>query len=275
MAALEPEALIDIGRRVAREAAELVLSGFRSRPSYQRKSSYADLVTQFDLASERLIRARLAELSPGITVVGEEEGGSAGEGPAWFADPIDGTVNFAHGHPFFAVSLGLMQRGVPLLGTVVAPALQVEWHAIVGQGAFRNDSPCRVSDSDTLADSLLATGISPVTRFDGHPENNMAAISRVTPAVRDIRRCGSAALDLCMVADGTYEAYWERRLSAWDVAAGAALVLAADGRITDLLGQAYDLTHGYIIASNGRVHDALVELVRPDGAPTARAEQPA
>jgi myo-inositol-1(or 4)-monophosphatase len=261
------EALCDIGLRAAREAAQLAMTGFRSRPSVDRKGSYADLVTQYDLASERLIRTRLAELTPEIAIVGEEEGGSAGEGLAWFADPIDGTVNFAHGHPFFGVSLGLMLRGVPLLGVVVAPALGVEWHAVVGQGAYRNGVACKVSDGDTLPDALLATGTSPVMRRHGSPEDNLAALRRVSPEVRDIRRCGSAALDLCMVADGTYDAYWERRLSAWDVAAGAALVLAAGGHITDLVGQAYDLTHGYIVASNGRVHDALVELLRPDGLP--------
>jgi myo-inositol-1(or 4)-monophosphatase len=253
---------------VAREAAQLVLEGYRSRPAVQRKASYADLVTQYDLASERVIRQRLAELTPEIAIVGEEQGGDVGDEPTWLCDPIDGTVNFAHGHPFFCVSIGLLHRGEALAGAVVAPALQLEWHGFRGGGAFRNGEPCSVSQAVGLADALVATGISPVMRRHGHPEDNLAAFCRVTPAVRDIRRCGSAALDLTFVADGTYEAYWERRLSPWDVAAGAALVLSAGGRITDLLGGAYDLTRGYVLASNGHVHDALLSLLRPEGTPT-------
>jgi myo-inositol-1(or 4)-monophosphatase len=115
----------------------------------------------------------------------------------------------------------------------------------------------------------VATGISPIMRRHGHPEDNLAAFTRVTPEVRDVRRCGAAALDMCLVADGTYEAYWERRLSPWDIAAGAALVLAAGGKLTNLLGGQYDLTRGYVVASNGHVHDALVRLLAEDGAPSA------
>jgi myo-inositol-1(or 4)-monophosphatase len=253
---------------VAREAAQLVLEGYRSRPAVQRKASYADLVTQYDLQSERVIRQRLGELTPEIAIVGEEEGGDVGDTPTWFCDPIDGTVNFAHGHPFFCVSIGLMYRGLPLAGAVVAPALQLEWHGFSGGGVFRNGERCSVGQPVELPDALVATGISPVMRRHGHPEDNLAAFCRVTPAVRDIRRCGSAALDLTFVADGTYDAYWERRLAPWDIAAGAALVLAAGGRITDLLGGAYDLTRGYVLASSGHVHEALLELLRPEGAPT-------
>jgi myo-inositol-1(or 4)-monophosphatase len=256
---------------VAREASQVVLTGYRSHPAVQRKSGYADLVTQYDLASEKLIRRRLAELTPGIAIVGEEEGGELSEKLTWVCDPIDGTVNFAHGHPFFAVSVGLMKGGIPLAGAVVAPALQSEWYGFFGGGAFRNGSPCRVSTNDSLPDALVATGISPVLRRNGHPEDNLAAFGRVTPEVRDIRRCGSAALDMCLVADGTYDAYWERKLAAWDIAAGAALLLAAGGKLTDLLGGAYDLTRGYVVASNGHVHDALLSLLEQDGAPNASA----
>jgi myo-inositol-1(or 4)-monophosphatase len=177
-------------------------------------------------------------------------------------------MNFAHGHAFYAVSIGLMREGTPLLGAVVAPALRCEWHGYVGGGAFRNGEPCHVTRESTLSDALVGTGFYPVTRRLGHPEDNLAAFHRVAPRVRDLRRCGSAALDLCMVADGTYDAYWERRLSAWDVAAGAALVLAAGGRITDLTGGPYQLSHGYVLASNGLIHDELVELLAVDGKPT-------
>jgi myo-inositol-1(or 4)-monophosphatase len=272
-----PEPILDLASltqaalTVAREAAQVVLTGYLSHPAVERKAGYADLVTQYDLASEQLIRRRLAELTPEIAIVGEEQGGELRDQLTWVCDPIDGTVNFAHGHPFFAVSIGLMKAGVPLAGAVVAPALQTEWHGFFGGAACRNGSPCRVSATEELADALVATGISPIMRRHGHPENNLAAFNRVTPAVRDLRRCGSAALDMCLVADGTYEAYWERRLAVWDIAAGAALLLAAGGKLTNLLGGQYDLTRGYVVASNGHVHDALVRLLEEDGAPSPSA----
>jgi myo-inositol-1(or 4)-monophosphatase len=259
--------LTQIALAVARSAGQQVMVGYRSQPAVERKLNYADLVTRFDLASEQHIRQLLGERTPEIPIVGEEQGGSADDRPTWFVDPIDGTMNFAHGHPFFAISIGLLQRGQALLGAVVAPALQSEWHGYVGAGAFRNGAPCRVSANSELRDALVATGFSPLMHREGSPENNMPALARVSSEVRGIRRCGSAALDLCLVADGTYDAYWERRLSAWDSAAGAALVLAAGGRVTNLLGGAYDLSVGYLLASNAGVHDGLLELLAPDGAP--------
>jgi myo-inositol-1(or 4)-monophosphatase len=260
--------LTQIALDVARQAAQLVRAGHRTQPEVAHKSSRADLVTRFDLESEQLIRGLLQERTPELPIVGEEQGGVAGDGPTWFCDPIDGTTNFAHGHAYFAVSIGLMQRGVPLLGAIVAPQLACEWHGYVGGGVLRNGSVCTVSTTASLSDALIGTGFSPALRFSGDPEDNIAAFTRVAPHVRDIRRCGSAALDLCMVADGTYDAYWERKLSPWDVAAGAALVLAAGGQLSDLTGGACDLTQGYILASNAHLHAALLPLLSPDGRPT-------
>ena len=265
---LDLASLTQIALETARSAAQLALAGWRSRPAVTRKLSYADLVTRFDLESEQHIRHVLSARTPELPIVGEEQGGEADDRPTWFCDPIDGTMNFAHGHPFFAVSIGLVQQGEPLAGAVVAPALHAQWHGYRGGGAFRNGEPCRVSDNGSLPDALVATGYSPVMRGRGQPEDNIAATLRVMPEVRDLRRCGAAALDLCLVADGTYDAYWERRLSPWDTAAGAALVLAASGRLSSLEGGPFDVTRGYVLASNGRVHDGLLELLSPDGAPT-------
>jgi myo-inositol-1(or 4)-monophosphatase len=269
---LDMPALTEIALEAARMAAAFVIRAHRSRPAVEHKASDTDLVTQYDLESEQLIRRILAERTPQIPIVGEEQGGSADERPTWFLDPIDGTTNFAHGHAFFAVSIGLMRAGEPLLGAVVAPALQTEWHGFVTHAArpgraFRNGIACRVSATRQLSEALVGTGFSPVLRKLGPPEDNLPAFLRVSPKVRDIRRCGSAALDLCMVADGTYEAYWERRLSAWDVAAGAAIVLAAGGQVTDLTGAKPDLTRGYLLASNAHVHGSLIDLLAQDGAP--------
>ncbi len=257
-------ALSEIALDVAREAGEQVLRGWRSRPQVEQKGSYADLVTEFDLASERLIRKLLAERTPDLAIVGEEQGGTASDAPTWYCDPIDGTVNFAHGHAFFAISIGVLERGQPTAGAVFAPALDTYWRGAVGHGAVRNGKPCQVSATEHLDDALIATGFSPVMRRSGHPEDNLAAFVKVMPAVRDIRRCGSAALDLCLVADGTYDAYWERKLSPWDTAAGAALVLAAGGMLSSLRdGGPVNFAEGYLLASNGRIHHPLAALLTP------------
>lgn len=258
MMADQLESLTQIARETAEEAAALVMRAYRTEFASSEKAR-ADLVTEFDIQSERLIRRRLAERSPGLPIVGEEEGGRP-DGPTWYCDPIDGTTNFVHGHPFFCVSIGLLERGAPLCGAVVAPALGVCWHGFVGGPVKRNDQPCRVSDTMMLSEALIATGFHPMSA-QTQPGDNVDSFRRVLPHVRGVRRCGAAALDLCMVADGTYEAYWERRLNAWDVAAGAAIVLAAGGRLTDLHGGDVDLNAGHILATNGHVHEAVLALL--------------
>jgi myo-inositol-1(or 4)-monophosphatase len=255
-----PEELAQIAFEVATEAAALLLTGFRKRPAVTEKGR-ADLVTEFDLASERLIRERLAERAPGLAIVAEEQGGSAapGAGRTWYCDPLDGTTNFVHGHQFFCVSIGVAEAGKPIAGAVVAPALGTHWVGFSGGQALRNDEPCRVSETRELDHALIGTGF-PSDRSQA-PSNNFDAFMRVKQRVRGVRRCGSAAIDLCLVADGTYDAYWERRLNAWDVMAGSALVLAAGGEISALDGTPPDLSVGHIIASNGRIHRALLALM--------------
>lgn len=245
----------------ARAAGALVLEGFRSHPATREKSSTTDLVTEFDLRSERLVRETLADT--GLPIVGEEEGGEAAEGPTWYIDPIDGTTNFAHGHFMFCISIGLMDRGVPIVGAVVAPALQTAWYGCQERGAFRNGEPCRVSDTRELGRSLLSTGFYPMELGSGqHP--NLPRFARVLPKSRGIRRDGSAALDLCMTADGTFDGYWESDLHPWDVMGGAAVALAAGARITGFGGEPPDFLSGNVVVTNGHIHDALVDLVRDE-----------
>jgi myo-inositol-1(or 4)-monophosphatase len=258
------EQLTAVALEVAEEAATLVQSVYRTEIAPTEKRT-ADLVTEYDVMSERLIRKRLAERTPELRVVGEEEGGEA-SGPTWYCDPIDGTTNFVHGHPFFCVSIGLIEDGQAVLGAVVAPALRLRWHGFVGGGAVREGKACRVSATRVLADALIATGFYPPV-VGRSPDNNIDSFVQVLPKTRGIRRCGSAALDLCMVADGTYDAYWERALNAWDCAAGVALVHAAGGRVTDLRGDPADLAIGHIVASNGHVHDELLGLLAENAAP--------
>jgi myo-inositol-1(or 4)-monophosphatase len=250
-----------VAREVASDAAQLVMQGYRASVAASEKGR-ADLVTAYDLASEKLIREQLSARTPEVAIVGEEQGGQLDDAPTWLCDPIDGTTNFVHGLAFFCVSIGLFDQGRPVLGAVVAPALGVTWYGGEGLGAFRQAGgaaaePCRVSATQTLASSLVGTGFHPQSRGQ-HPDDNLASFGKVMQAVRDIRRCGSAAIDLCMVADGTFDAYWERRLHPWDLMAGAALVLAAGGRITHIDGGPVDLRKGHLLASNGLVHDELL-----------------
>lgn len=254
---LDSSALLRIALEAAREAGALVKAAWRTRPAAEHKS-HVDLVTRFDRESETLLRDRLRVRTP-YPVVGEEQGGERARGerePTWYVDPIDGTTNFVHGHPFWCISVGLLAGTQPLLGAVVAPSLGVEWTAIVGGEAHRSGNRCSVSEISSLDDALLATGF-PYDRRTS-PENNFDAFVAIKKKCQAVRRCGSAAIDLCLVADGTYDGYWEMKLKPWDVAAGAAVVLAAGGRVTDYGGRAADLMAGHVVATNGRIHDVLV-----------------
>jgi myo-inositol-1(or 4)-monophosphatase len=249
--------LLRIARDVAEEAGSGLISGYRTRPAASEKAR-SDLVTAFDLESETLIRDRLERKAPHVAIVAEERGGTP-SGLTWYVDPLDGTTNFVHGHPFFAVSIGLYRGAEPILGVVVAPALGLAWSGGPGLGAFRNESRCRVSSVGELSRALLATGFPPSR--DVSPDNNFDTFTRVKRSVQGIRRCGSAAIDCCLVADGTYDGYWERSLHVWDLAAGCAIALGAGARLTSLTGEAPDLTVGNIVLSNGRIHGAIVALV--------------
>jgi myo-inositol-1(or 4)-monophosphatase len=258
--------LLAVALSAAREAGALVQAAWRKHPAAEHKGR-TDLVTRFDRESEALLRARLtAEAS--FPVVGEEAGGDRAPGAndaTWFVDPIDGTTNFVHGHPFYCVSIGLVVGIVPVLGVVVAPALGVEWTGAVGgagtEAAKRSGEPCGVSGVRELGDALLATGF-PYDRATSE-DNNFDAFVAIKKKCQAVRRCGSAALDLCLVADGTYDGYWEKKLAPWDCAAGAALVVAAGGRISDYAGGPADVLTGQLLATNGVVHEALLgELLK-------------
>jgi myo-inositol-1(or 4)-monophosphatase len=267
----ELEAILVTARSAAREAAELVRPAYRRHPAVEHKGA-TDLVTQFDRDSEALLRARLAAAHP-FDIVGEEEGGSwSSARPAFFIDPIDGTTNFVHGHPFWCVSVGLVVAGQPTLGVVVAPVLGIEWYGYVAEGgerkALRHDNssaglvggagePCIVSAMERFEDSLLATGF-PYDRRTSS-DNNFDAFVAIKQRCQAVRRCGSAALDLCMVADGTYEGYWERKLRPWDIAGGIAIVHGAGGRVSEFEGGLDCINSGHVVATNGHIHEALLE----------------
>ncbi len=253
------EALLAVALEAARDAAAIVKAGWRKHPSVRHKGAI-DLVTSYDLDSERSLKAALMARTP-FAFVGEEGGGqrAMGDRPTWYVDPLDGTTNFVHGHPFFCVSVGLAIGVRPLLGAIVAPALGVEWTGGEGLGAHRNGEPCAVSEVGSFTDALLATGFPYDRRTSA--DNNLDAFVAIKRKVQAVRRCGSAALDLCLVADGTYDGYWERKLKVWDLAAGAAVVLAAGGRLSSCDGAEADITSGQLVATNGRIHDDLIRAL--------------
>jgi myo-inositol-1(or 4)-monophosphatase len=260
--AAELASLLAVVRPAAREAAALVAAGYRKKPAVERKGP-VDLVTQFDRDSEDLLRERLGQL--GLPIVGEEGGGTCSSGgAAVYVDPLDGTTNFVHGHPFWCVSIGVVVGCQPVLGVVVAPSLGLEWAGFVADDgtrqAFRSpngaEEPCAVTEVTAFDDALLATGF-PYDRRTS-PDNNFDAFVAIKRRCQAVRRCGSAALDLCLVADGTYEGYWERKLRPWDIAGGAAMVRAAGGRVTDFDGGDTFVATGHIVATNGALHETLL-----------------
>jgi len=260
----ELERILAVARDAAREAGAHVQRGYRRKVLVEHKG-IVDLVTEFDRESETMLRERLAPC--GYGVVGEEQGGQMGE-TGFFIDPIDGTTNFVHGHPFYCVSVGLLLGAQPVLGVVVAPSLGFEWHGAIAQRegfalATRNDVPIRVSETATLGESLIGTGFPYDRATDA--DNNFAEYLAIKLVARGVRRCGSAAIDLCFVGDGTYDGYWEKKLKVWDLAAGATVVRAAGGTVTAFDGGPPDLSSGSIVATNGRIHVGVVGRIQAAG----------
>lgn len=255
---------------VAREAAaagarELVsryrVSGVRGNAT--TKTTRRDLVTDADRAAEEAVLRVLRAARPGDAIVAEETAAwAAAARRTWYVDPLDGTVNFAHGIPVFCVSVGLVADGVPVVGAIEAPALRESYAASPGIGATLDGEPIRVSDTEVFGDALCATGFA--YDLENLEDDNLDNLASVAKANRGIRRLGAAAMDLAWVAAGRLDGFWELHLSPWDVAAGAALVLGAGGRLTDLAGGSDWLLGRHLAASNGHVHEALLaRLTRP------------
>jgi myo-inositol-1(or 4)-monophosphatase len=244
---------------VAKEAGALLRRSFR-RPLETRYKGTANLVTEADTASEELILERLQRYHPGVPFLSEEAGGEIiDHGLLWVIDPLDGTTNFAHGFPWFSVSIALVDNGMPILGVIFHPMVDELFSGGVAIGAFQNGVRINVSQTASLSDSLLTTG------FYYHKgkelSRQIAVFERVHQRVQTVRRPGSAALDLAYVAAGYFDAFWEKGLAAWDVAAGYLLVREAGGRVTDYEGSEAAIAGEETVASNGLVHDELLASV--------------
>lgn len=259
----EPEVLLLEAIAAAETSGELLLGYLGQLTSGQisSKSNARDLVTEADVASERRLVEALRRARPGYAIEAEEEVHDAivDDRPRWFLDPLDGTVNFVHGLPMFAVSIGLFVGGVPQLAVVHLPRLGETFTALRGGGAHLNGAPIRVADTETLGDAILATGF-PYRRNELE-HSNLENFNRFFYDVRGVRRMGSAAIDLAYVAAGRLGGYWELHLSPHDVAGGGLLVREAGGVVTDADGGDDWLRGGSLVAAGAALHGLIRERV--------------
>lgn len=262
-------ALVDL-----KEAREVAIAAARTAGEIQRKhygtapglrlKGRINLVTDVDLACERAVVDALLGRFPSHRILAEEEGGGGGEHPCrWIIDPLDATTNFAHGLPFFCVSIGLEVAGERALGVVYGPMQDELFVAERGRGATLNGRPLSVTGTDDLVASLLVTGFA--YNLAEAEDDNLGHFTDFTRKARATRRTGCAALDLCYVAAGRFDGFWELGLRPWDMAAGVLAIEEAGGRVSRFDGSPFDLDVPEIVASNGRIHDAMVDVLQNPG----------
>jgi myo-inositol-1(or 4)-monophosphatase len=251
---------------VAREAAAILREGYGRAEQVDFKG-VVNLVTEWDRRSEALIVNSLRSAFPSHAIFAEERGPDGRNSDyQWVIDPLDGTTNFAHGLPVFAVSIALVHLGRPVAGVVVDPVRDEYYTAEAGGGACLNGRPIHVSTTDSLSVSLLGTGFPYNLRTN--PDNNLPHFVDFAVRTQAVRRIGSAALDLAWTAAGRFDGYWELWLHTYDVAAGALIVAEAGGMVTDATGGDQYLSGDSIVASNGLIHQAILQVLRDgEGAP--------
>jgi myo-inositol-1(or 4)-monophosphatase len=244
---------------IAREAGEFLRDRLASAHRIDYKGEI-DLVTEVDRICEEMITTKIDHLFPEHDILGEEfTHTSKGSDFRWIIDPLDGTTNYAHGYPVFCVSIALQKLHDIIMGVIYHPMLDEIFVTERGQGAFLNGRKIAVSDTPTLAKSLLATGFP----YDVQESsvNNLNHFNAMILKTRGIRRAGSAALDLAYVAAGRFDGFWEIKLKPWDTAAGWLMVEEAGGAVTDMRGEAYHLESPVIVASNGVIHEEMVDIL--------------
>jgi len=253
---LDPAQAREIALLAARNSGQILRERMDSIREVRHKSSIVDLVTDVDVESEKQVIGTVLGAFPTHSVVGEEGGSRPGSEPRfrWLVDPLDGTTNYAHGFPFFCVSIGLEVGGTLALGVVYSPCLDELFVAEAGRGATLNGRAIKVSSNQDLRQCLLATGFPYDRTLFARALRSFEALSMQSQAVR---RAGSAALDLCYVACGRLDGYWEHRVQPWDLAAGALIVTEAGGQVSKTDGAPFHVEAGQVLASNGSVHDAI------------------
>jgi myo-inositol-1(or 4)-monophosphatase len=261
-AGLDYDSIVRTATDIAREAGRMVRDAFPR--TAMRKVEFkgpVNPVTEIDLQAEEIIVSRLREQFPGHRLLAEEGGGDEWRAPGppiWLVDPLDGTNNLSHGFPHVGISLGLVEEGTPVVGVVHDPLRDETYTARAGGGASLNGEPIAVSGVADLAQAFLATGF-PYDRRTA-PDNNVERLGRFLRSSQGVRRTGAAVLDLSYVACGRLDGFWEIRLSPWDVAAGILIVREAGGRVTDANGSPDCVSGRFIVASNGRIHQRMLEV---------------
>lgn len=254
---------LNIMMKAARRAGRSLVKDFREVENLQVSSKGAgDFVSRADIASEQILKEELMGARPTYGWLAEEGGAEDGQDPTrrWIVDPLDGTTNFLHGLPHWAVSIALEHKGQVVAGVVFDAAKDEMYFAEKGAGAWMNDSRLRVSDRSRMIESIFATGLP----FGGRPDlpEALQALARILPGCAGVRRWGSAALDMAYVAAGRYDGFWERRLNAWDLAAGLILVREAGGLAEPLQSGGDILNDGTVICANEAMFQPLAKLVR-------------
>ncbi len=246
--------------KIAKEAGEIVKKGYAA-PVEADKKSAAELVTKYDKDTEKFLISKIAPLFNGYEIVGEESfKGSRLPSKAVFIDPIDGTANFVHKIPHLAISIGFWEKGSPLMGIIYNPILNELFYAKKGEGAYFNGEKIEVAKESALQNSIIATGF-PYVKHKMEKEYwwVVNSFKNMLPKVRDFRRLGAAALDLCYLAQGKFNGFYEIDLKPWDVAAGILIVQEAGGKISNIEGREYSFNDKIIVASNGAIHSAILD----------------
>ncbi|BEV36205.1 inositol monophosphatase family protein [Synechococcus sp. M16CYN] len=252
--------LVSIARRAAEEGGAELMRHYGRLSLIENKGRAGDLITNADLAAERVVLDFLAKETPDIAVLAEESGAiGAQDGLRWCVDPLDGTTNFAHGYPFFATSIGLTFNQKPLLGAIAIPLLGETYWGAPGIGAFCNERAIKTSSCEHLGESLLVTGFG----YDrcSQLDNNYAEFCWFTHRTRGVRRSGAASVDLAFVAAGRQDGYWERGLSPWDLAAGVALVELAGGCVSGYEGEVCQINNGRVVAAGPSLHPIILNVL--------------
>ena len=260
--------LLDVATRAARQAAAFIRASARPDTAAWDRKARNDFATDVDRGAERMITEVLLAAVPGSVIVGEEltpEGGPTDRrtdvSVTWVVDPLDGTTNFLHGYPAYAVSIAAVVGHAPVAAVVVDVVRDLTYRAVAGEGAWCDDRPLRVSSITEPALALMGTGFPFKAPASQRIDEYLGQFRRVLHATSGIRRAGSAALDLAHVAEGRLDGFWEIGLSAWDVAAGILLVREADGLVTDFAGAPSPIAHGDFVAGGPAMHAWLLEVV--------------
>ncbi|MCQ8102769.1 inositol monophosphatase [Methylomonas sp. SURF-2] len=250
---------LDSLETIVRAAGGVAMSYFNALDQLAiNKKSARDLVTDADVAVENHLKQALHEQCPEYGFWGEESGKTANQTSRWIVDPIDGTHSFSKGQYFWGISVALEIDGELIMGAVYGPALDDYYCAEKGKGAFKNGKPIRVSDETNLASAMVSTGFACLRQY--LEDNNLARFGRIAQATTGQRRLGSAALDLCTVADGQVDAFWEQELNLYDVAAGSLIALEAGGTLTDFKGNP-GVFPKQILATNGKILQQILPLM--------------